>query len=297
MQKQSTGNQRPFIEFDILFIGVYIFGMKKGIFILVIICVLASSREVFSQLTPEEVAQRPMWEVFLKTAKIVKGESVGEGVTKPRRLLLKKGTTEAYAAWKRPIGIGAGTDDKWECEIAAYRMDKLLGLNMVPPTVERSYRLDEGSLQFWMTIPISELSRKKDDIPVPADKLENYEKMRSLQRAFDSLIGNSDRSLQNLRYTEDWRMILIDHSRAFRDYHPYVKTLIYGKKGIKAQEFGRLPRGFVEKVRSLNFDQIRRAVEYYLTESEIKAVLFRKGLLLKEIDEMIKEKSEEAVLY
>jgi hypothetical protein len=274
-----------------------VFIMKKGQIVFFIIFILASALASFAQLTPELTAERPKWEDFLKTAKIIKSEKVGEGVTKPKKLLLKKGDLEAYAIWKRPSGLGAEYNDKWECEIAAYRMDKLLGLNMVPPTVERRYKLSSGSLQLWVSVPMNEKRRTQENIPIPDDKLEHYEKMRSLQRAFDSLIANSDRTLQNLRYTEDWQMILIDHSRAFRDSYPYTAMLIYGKHGLVPQELGKLPRTFSEKVRALNFDIIRKAVESYLTDSEIKAILIRKELFLKEINELIKEKGEEAVLY
>lgn len=53
----------------------------------------------------------------------------------------------------------------------------------------------------------------------------------------------------------------------------------------------------MEKVRALNYDLIRSVVENYLTSSEINAILIRKELLLKEIDDMINEKGEGEVLY
>jgi hypothetical protein len=53
----------------------------------------------------------------------------------------------------------------------------------------------------------------------------------------------------------------------------------------------------VGKIRALSFDNIKKAVGLYLKDKEIKAILARKKLLLKEIDEMIKEKGEEKVLY
>jgi hypothetical protein len=53
----------------------------------------------------------------------------------------------------------------------------------------------------------------------------------------------------------------------------------------------------VEKVRALNYERIRNAVEYYLISSEIRAILTRTDLLLKEIDETIKEKGEGEALY
>jgi len=58
-----------------------------------------------------------------------------------------------------------------------------------------------------------------------------------------------------------------------------------------------LPRAFVEKLKSLNFETIRDIVGEYLTEKEINAVLLRQDLILKVIDERIKKLGEDKVLY
>ncbi len=254
--------------------------------------------QFLAQFTPEELAERPKWERFLKSAKVVSAEDIGQGVTKPKRLFLKEGNIEAYAVWKSPSGTDAGTFDKWQAEVAAYIMDRLLGLNMVPPTVEKRYKGRKGSLQLWVTLETSELERTQQNVPIPADKAEQIEKMIYLQRAFDSLIANTDRSLQNIQYTKDWRLVLIDHSRSFRSTRIYIDQLVYGKNGIRKNLlFERLPRAFVNKIRSLSYETIRSAVGPYLTYAEVEAILSRKKLLLKEIDEMVKERGEDQVLY
>ncbi|MBM3296377.1 MAG: hypothetical protein FJY83_02135 [Candidatus Aminicenantes bacterium] len=251
-----------------------------------------------AQFTPEETARRGEWETFLLKAKIVGSEKIGEGVTKPRKLHLRLGELEGHAVWKRPSGIGAGVTDKWECEIAAYRLDKLLALGMVPPTVERSFRLNAGSLQLWADLPMSELKMHREQISVSPEKAEGVFKARALQRAFDSLIANTDRSLQNIRYTPDWRLILIDHSRAFRDTYPHVERLIYGRNGLSMKtEFAPLPRAFVEALGRLTAEAVRGAVGNCLTSSEIKAVLVRRDALLREIADEITRKGEASVLY
>jgi len=139
-------------------------------------------------------------------------------------------------------------------------------------------------------------------IPIFCSKFNNKENMKYLARAFDSLIGNDDRTQQNILYTKDWRMILIDHSQSFRSSRKYTKRLMFGKNGLKKAGgrpglFRRLPRAFVEKVKALNYDDIKNAVGPYLKEKEIKAILIRKELLLKEIEEMVKEQGEDKVLY
>ena len=250
------------------------------------------------QFTSDEIAQRGKWERFLKSAKIMKAEDIGEGITKPIRLFLEQGNIQKSAVWKNPEGVQKGSKEGWEYEIAAYKLDQLLGLNMVPPTVERSYRLSKGSLQLWVELEISELERVEQDIPVPENKVDSWQKAIYLGRAFDSLIANVDRTQQNIRYTKDWRLILIDHSRSLRKKRVYTDQLIYGKYGLrKTMRFLKLPRLFVKRLRNLDDERIKKAVRSYLSFSERKAVLKRKKLLLKEIDEMIKEKGEEQVLY
>ncbi|MFQ6037990.1 MAG: hypothetical protein ACE5LV_05160 [Candidatus Aminicenantales bacterium] len=271
---------------------------RKASVLLMMSVFLGLWAQAAGQLTSQDVAERPRWEAFLRTAKIVRAEPLGEGVTKPKKLLLREGSIERSGVWKSPSGIGAGKTDKWECEVAAYRMDKLLGVNMIPPTVARRFRGRKGSLQLWMDFRCSELERIENGWAIPQDKADETEKMFYLQRAFDSLVANADRTLQNLRFTQDWRLVLIDHSRCFRSSRIYTDQLLYGKYGMrKTKRFLRLPSTFVENVRTLTFERIRKAVGSYLTYVEIEAILKRKKLLLREVDELIAERGEESVLY
>jgi hypothetical protein len=277
--------------------------MRRKAILTISLFILASQGYVVNgQFTPAEIAQRQEIEEFLKTAEIVSFEDIPEGVTKPIRLFLKKGDVERSGAWKNPKGIQKGHLEGWQYEIAAYEMDKLLELNLIPPTVERKFLGKKGSLQFWVESQFSELTVFEQKIGIPRSKLNRKENMKYLARAFDSLIGNDDRTQQNILLTKDWRTILIDHSRSFRSSKKYTKKLMYGKNGLKKNGdrpllFRRLPRAFVEKVKALNYDNIKNAVGSYLKDKEIKAILLRKELLLKEIEEMVKEQGEDKVLY
>jgi len=273
--------------------------VKRKIFLTLILFLFTiQSYEVSAQFTPSEIAQREEWEEFLKTAEIVGHKDIGEGVTKPKRLFLKMGDVEASGAWKNPRGVQLGFLEGWQYEIAAYEMDKLLGLNLVPPTVEREFKGKRGSLQLWVELEMSDLDRMERKIKIPPSKLDNWSKMKYLTRAFDSLIANEDRTQENILYTKDWRTILIDHSRSFRSSKEFTKQLVFGKNGLKgAKLFRYLPREFVEKVKALNSDNLKKAVGPYLKKKEIKTILIRKELLLAEIDEMIKERGEDKVIY
>ena len=158
----------------------------------------------------------------------------------------------------------------------------------------------KGSFQLWIVSEFSLLDVMEQGIPLPNKNPEAtiFRNGKYLTRAFDSLIANEDRTQQNIRYTKDWHTILIDHSRSFRSKKKYCRGLLYGKRGMKETKlFRQLPRSFVEKVKALDFDSIKNAVDPYLTDEEINAVLARKKLLLAEIEEMIEDMGEDMVLY
>ncbi len=58
-----------------------------------------------------------------------------------------------------------------------------------------------------------------------------------------------------------------------------------------------LPRAFVDKLKSLNFELIRDIIGESLIDKEINAVLLRRDLSLKVIDQRIKKFGEDKVLY
>jgi len=264
------------------------------------LCLTLHLTQIFAQYAPEELAERPKWEDFLKTAEITSWKEMGSGVTKPLCLYLKKGDLENKGIWKNPKGMKGGFLEGWQYEIAAYEMDKLLDLNMIPPTVEKNFEGKRGSLQLWAAHEHSLLEIMQNKIPLPSGnpELDRFNKSKYLARAFDSLIGNEDRTQENIFYTKDWQMILIDHSRSFRSSKKFTKQLMFGKNGIRGnQPFRQLPNAFVEKIKALDFETIKSAVGPYLEDKEIKAILTRKELLVKEIEEMIKEKGENKVLY
>ncbi len=274
--------------------------MKRAIFLTITSVFMLSTFLAHAQFSMDEIAKREKIEQLLKKADISKAEEIGEGVTKPWRLYLNKEEEELSGCWKNPQGVQKGHLEGWQYEIAAYRMDKLLGLNMIPPTVEREFEGKKGSLQLWAESDFSLLDVMEQGIPLPVKNPEAtiFNRGKYLARAFDSLIANEDRTQQNVRYRKDWRMILIDHSRSFRSKKKYQKKLLYGKNGSKEKKlFKQLPYSFVEKVKSLDFDTIKNAVGPYLSNEEITAILARKKLLLEEIEEMIEEMGQDKVLY
>jgi hypothetical protein len=61
--------------------------------------------------------------------------------------------------------------------------------------------------------------------------------------------------------------------------------------------FRKLPRWFVNRIKTLTFGNIRAAVGDTLTDKEVRAILTRRDLLLLEIEQMVRDQGEAQVLY
>jgi hypothetical protein len=252
------------------------------------------------QFLPDELAQREKWEDFLMTAEVVDSKQMtGPGaVTSPWVLTLKKGDVTHRALWKNAQGRQGGFWEGWNYEIAAYRLDKHLGLGMVPPTVERRFREEKGSCQYWVDDCMSLREREEKKIKMPPIKVFHWNRATYLQRLWDNLIANEDRHTNQILLTPDWRMILIDHSRSFRTSSKFTKSLIYTARHREGPKLmSELPRAVVDRVKALDFAAIRSVVGDYLSDEEINAVLARRDLILAEIDKLIKINGEDKVLY
>ena len=275
--------------------------MKKAILVLLVFGFLWFSLASLAQFKPEEIVENAKWEEFLQTAKIIDQRQMSqkEGVTRPWVLTLEKDGVTSKAAWKNPTGKPGGYQESWKTEIAAYRLSNLLGLNMVPPTVEKEREGNKGACNLWVKYwkNFEEIINEK--LQAKGIQYVYFIRKLSLQRAFDNLVNNIDRHRRNYLITEDWRMILIDHGRAFMTDKKYNEKLIYDEKHKENKNFimDQLPRAFVEKLKSLDAASIKAAVGEYLTDKEIDATLKRRDLMIAWIDNHIKEKGEDYVLY
>jgi hypothetical protein len=280
--------------------------MKRSVVCLQALSVFLSlALPALGQFTADEVAERAKWEVFLSEAPIVKSEHVGEGVTSPWKLFLEKDGVRRAGAWKNVNKkLHKGVLDSWKYEIAAYRIDKLIGLDMVPPVVERVFRGKPGSLVLWIDFKYSLLEIMEQKIGFPKKAFEALPGLNNLYYIWGSLVANDDPTQQNIRYTSDWRMIFIDHSRAFRSDKLYTEKLVFGANGIKKRQadgapflFNGCPRALYERIKALDLASLRQAVGPYLAPAEIESVLARRKLLVAEIEDLIKKNGEDKVLY
>ena len=253
-----------------------------------------------AQFTARELAQRPDWEAFLREAEIVGQEQMSfeQGVTEPWKLTLRKGDIVRKAVWKDATGVRGGYLEGWRFEVAAYAVDKLLGLGLVPPTVTRVRDARPGSCQLW----IDRTGLLRDLVKKP----ENQEAFRSadwkdvgyISQFFDNLIGNEDRHQGNVLVTWDFRAVLVDHSRTFRVGKDFVEAIPFSAKTVPAEDLmRRLPLALVERTAGLDETSLRAATGGLLSDAEIQAVLARQKILLREVGRIVEKHGERAVLY
>lgn len=253
-----------------------------------------------AQFSSRDLARRADWEVFLREAEVVGEEQLSfeQGVTEPWRLTLRRAGVVRQAVWKDATGVRGGYLEGWRFEIAAYIVDKLLDVGMVPPTVQRVLKGRPGSCQLW----IDNTSLFRD----LAKKPENQEAFRSdawrnasyIAQFFDNLIGNEDRHTGNVLVTRDFRTILIDHSRTFRIGKSFIEDIPFSGKNVAPEDLmRRLPRALVERTAALDEEGLRAALGDFLSDDEIQAVLARQRILLHEVRTIVGRYGERDVLY
>lgn len=274
---------------------------KRFVFIIFFILVVGFSTQALAQFTQLELDDREKWEKRLRDAEVVGQEQLGgsEAVTKPWVLDLEIDGVKFRGIWKNPIGRMKGFLESWKWEIAAYRLDKLLGLNMVPVTVEKRFQGDLGSCQLWIEDTFTLKNQKDEGREKKSYEIFPWNLSLFKQRAWDNLIYNTDRHLNQYLITrEDFRMLLIDHSRSFAVSRASMKKLIYDEK-YKEGPFlmKQLPRTLYDNIKALTAVKIREAVGDYLTDEEINAVLTRRDLIVAWVENYIKKNPEVEVIY
>jgi hypothetical protein len=236
-------------------------------------------------------------ERFLLEAQIVRTRGAPGGVTLSRRATLRLDGLEHDAhiqtidEAKPLVNLSGGAEvdfrDSYRNNVAAYRLDRLLGLGMIPVTVVRSHEGRTAAFTWWVDdVKMSEKERYTKKIRTP--DAERWNEQIFVVRAFDQLIYNADRNLGNLLIDGGWRVWMIDHTRAFKIF----KTLRSEK------ELGpRCERHLLEALRGLDEPTLRATMKDLLSQGQIEGLLGRRDRILTHYDAKVADLGEEAVLY
>ena len=234
---------------------------------------------------------------FLSKAKVVASKQSSKGVTSPWRLTLSDGTVTHDASFqaidehKTNVTMASGRTemnfvDSYKYNIAAYALAELLGMDdMLPVYVERKWKGQSGSLSWWLPVKMDEVERHKQKLTAPNPDAWNNQMYKI--RVFDQLVSDADPNLTNVLIGEDWKIWRIDFTRAFR----------LNKDPKDPKDLVRCDRQLLEKLKTLDGNELSAKTKSYLTKDEVKAVLARRDKIVAQFQKMIAEKGENEVLY
>lgn len=275
-------------------------GLRLALLLAAIAAVPAPSPA--SAQVPGQIATRPPSdpderEAFLLKADVIASKRVGKGVTNPFRLTLRDGGTvqdaafQAIDARKDSITFRSGRTERYFRDfygynIAAYRLARLLGYDdLVPPSVERTWRGTRGAFTWWIDKKWDEDQRVKAGIQPP--DLPAWERQLYLARAFTQLVDDSDRNLGNQLVTADFHLWMIDFTRAFRH------TMELKSPSI----LRRVDRRFYERLKTVSDEEIRGALGPWVELPAVQALLARRAAMVAHFAALADRGGDQSVVF
>lgn len=229
------------------------------------------------------------------------------------------------AAWK-PRTTSHG--ESYRAEIAAYRLNRLLGLNRVPPAISRpiprsALRLApdspvifdrdntaRGAAIYW--IPVLRPSRidgaedqerwgrwLRQGRTVPPEQSQRAEEISTLL-VFDFLTGNWDRwSGANVPMDAQGHLIYRDNNGGFEE--PFVDGLLQRSRSL-LHRTQRFRRSVIDRARAMTEASVRAEMALDpdrnappLNAAQIRSLLRRRDLLIEYVDGLARRHGEGAV--
>ena len=228
-------------------------------------------------------------EKYLAEAEITKRTELRRGSRRAVLLELRSGRMRMRGVFK---DIDEGTPRKdqaarrYQHEIAAYWLDRRLGLGMVPPVILRTVEGKKGSLRTVIETAIDAVSIRAY---TGLEQVERDEALRRLAerysldlkelmgqaakvRTFDALIGNPGREDEDrLWIPRDRKVALVNHERAFANTVSVDQSLLcdYLDPDLRLA------------MQSLQIEGLRTGLSGSLSDEQIGAILSRRDLILE----------------
>ena len=235
-------------------------------------------------------------EQFLLEAQVVRARQAPGDITGSLRATLRRGgvTHDAFIHVideSSPERLASSTErdfrDSWRNDVAAYRLDRLLGLGMVPVTVIRDYDAQRGAFTWWLDNRLM-TEKERNETRREAPDEEAWNRQVHVVRIFDQLIFNFDRKPGDLLIDKSWQLFMIDHTRAFK----VVKELRDEKQLPE-----NCPRRLLAALRKLDEPTLKTRAGGLLSMGQIGGLLGRRDRIVAHYDRLIAAHGEAAVLY
>ncbi len=158
-------------------------------------------------------------------------------------------------------------------ELAAYRLDRMIGLDMVPVTVRREVAGKQGTLQF---LPASTKSEQERGISGGGGSAWcPLQRQWNTMYLFDALIFNPVRNPTVMLYSKDnWQLMLVNHDESFRnakDRPPHLKNIPL-----------EITNSWLDALNGLTDDALQKNLGDVLDKRQLAALTKRRDRLIKE---------------
>ncbi len=235
-------------------------------------------------------------EAFLLEAELTDIRDAGAGVTGSQRASASDGrlTHDVHIQSvdirrSRFVARGARVElnfrDSYLYNVAAYRLAVLLGIDNVPMSVLRRVDGRPAAVTWWVDDVAMTEGERVDQRAMGPDPARTSRQFYT-QYVFDELIQNRDRNRGNTLWTTDWKMWLIDHTRAFRQDVELTKP----------DQLQRIDRELLDALRVLTAEAVDAALGDVLSGGERSSVMRRRDLLLQHFDDRIARFGERGVV-
>ena len=173
-------------------------------------------------------------------------------------------------------------------EIAGYRLDRVLGLDMVPPTVEARYNGEMTGLQLWVLNcrPLPELKQKNLHAPDPVKWAYQLNRLY----AFEDLVARiqgSPRVDPNPLVDPQWNLIVVDTSLAFTNNLALPYEI--------GKDLNQIDRSFFDRIKALDKTTVQRAIGDLVNADAIDALFVRRDHIVKAFEKLAEQKGTNQV--
>ncbi len=232
-------------------------------------------------------------EDFLLRAEIIHQQELPIGITGSKRVTMSL-DGESHDAHiqtidqiEQKVRVGGRTElvfrDSYRYNIAAYRLDRLLDLHMVPVSVERTIESRKAAVTWWVdNVLMMEKDRVERKIRPPGSRAWIEQIYR--RRIFNELAFNTDYNRGNQLITGDWKIWMVDFTRAFRQE----------KKLFDAKNLWRPDQPLLDRLRALTREQVDDRLSCCLTRPERQALLARRDIIIQHYERLATRRAARA---